>query len=95
LVLWRRDKGKEQILAEVAAPTGPKLHLRLQASNGHLFRFAASADNQTWTDVGDPQPGDQFPPWDRSIRVGLTAGGATGASATFYRFEMRTVDARK
>ncbi len=27
--------------------------------------------------------GDYLPPWDRAVRVALTAGGAPGASARF------------
>jgi xylan 1,4-beta-xylosidase len=92
LVLWRRDKGTQKILSEIAAPEGPKLHLRLRATDGHLFRFEASANGENWVEVGDPQRGDQFPPWDRSIRVGLTTGGAVGASANFQHFEMRSLD---
>jgi hypothetical protein len=94
LVLWRRDKGIQKILSEIPAPTGAKLCLRLQATDGHVFRFAASSTGENWIDVGDPQPGDHFPPWDRSIRVGLTVGGSSGSSADFERFQMRSLNHR-
>ena len=71
----------------VTPPDG-KLHLRMTAREGHLFRFAVSPEGTTWTDVGDEQNGDYLPPWDRGVRVGLTVGGATGASARFESLHM-------
>ena len=89
LILWRRDKGTQKVLAETAAPAGGHPRLQLKAGAGHIFRFAGSADGKSWMEIGDPQSGDQMPPWDRSIRVGLTVGGRTNAAAHFDRFEMR------
>ena len=94
LVLWRRDKGNHKSLAEVEAPHDGKVQLRLQAAEGHIFRFSAKAGTEDWIYVGEPQPGDHLPPWDRSIRVGLTAGGTTNAAA-FDRFQMRPSTAKK
>jgi beta-xylosidase len=88
LLLWHRDKGQFQKLAEAPVPITPHLHLRLIAAQGHLFHFAASADGKTWTPMGDTQKGDKLPPWDRSIRVGLTVGGAENAVGRFVSFRM-------
>ena len=33
--------------------------------------------------------GQFLPPWDRGVRVGLTAQGLATATATFERFELR------
>jgi len=94
LVLWRRDKGHHQELAKVDAPRGTVLHLRLSVENGHVFHFAASSDGKKWSSVGDTQKGDQLPPWDRSIRVGLTAGGGENALAKFESFQLHSVTAK-
>lgn len=89
LTLWRADKGVQRILTEIEGPKSELVFLRLTATDGSKFRFAASGDRKTWIDVGEPQSGDQLPPWDRSIRVGLTVGGTTNAAGSFESFEMR------
>jgi hypothetical protein len=90
LMLWRRDKGKHQVLEEVSAPAKKSVHLRVVGSEGHDFAFAFSADGKNWSPVGKAQRGDDFPPWDRSIRVGLTTGGVSGAKATFEQFRLKS-----
>ncbi|MFL5349677.1 MAG: family 43 glycosylhydrolase [Hyalangium sp.] len=80
---WKDGKSTTQVPASTNAPAGPKLYLRITARQGHLFRFSFSADGTTWSPVGDELNGDYLPPWDRGIRVALTAGGVTGASAKF------------
>jgi xylan 1,4-beta-xylosidase len=83
--LWHRQRNNHQTLTSLDAPTaaGGKLHLRLTARTGHLFQFAVSTDGATWANVGDEQSGYYLPPWDRAVRVALTAGGATEASSRF------------
>ena len=93
LVLWRRDKGVLRQLAEVESPKGRQLGLRLIASKGDQFRFEASAEKGKWFSIGETQPGDRLPPWDRSIRLGLIAGGGEKVEARFDDFEL--VDAAK
>jgi xylan 1,4-beta-xylosidase len=83
VVLWRRERGKQENLAEISAPPGEKIHLQLAAQSGHRFRFAASADGRVWHPVGNDVEGSHLPPWDRSVRVALTAGGAEDAQARF------------
>src|SRR4029077_20327130 len=48
LMLWRVQKGVHQNVASVDAPKGEQLHLRVSATSGRLYQFAASADGQTW-----------------------------------------------
>jgi len=80
--VWRRQDNKPQTIASLDAPAGGKLHLRMTARKGHLLQFAVSPDGNVWTNVGE-QNGDYLPPWDRSVRVALTSGGAPGASVRF------------
>jgi len=93
LVLWRRDKGILRQLAAIESPKGRQLGLRLIASKGDLFQFEASAEKGKWSSVGETQRGDRLPPWDRSIRIGLIAGGGEKVEARFADFEI--VDAAK
>ncbi|HVG33389.1 MAG TPA: family 43 glycosylhydrolase [Pyrinomonadaceae bacterium] len=76
VTLWRLEKGNVQTVTEVNAPNAGYLFLRMTARDGHLYRFAFSKDNRTWTNVGEDLDGAYLPPWDRGVRVALTAGGA-------------------
>jgi len=88
VTVWRREKGKQQTLATKDAPSGPFVYLRMTAKGGDHFRFAMSSDGRNWTEVGDQLKGEYLPPWDRAVRVALTAGGASGAAATFEWFRI-------
>jgi hypothetical protein len=55
----------------------------MTAREGHLYRFAASADGRSWQDIGGEVDGAYLPPWDRGVRVALVAGGERGATARF------------
>jgi beta-xylosidase len=83
LVLWRREKNEQRTLETIAAPPGASLHLRMRARDGQRYRFSVSRDGRDWKNVGDEVDGNYLPPWDRGVRVALTAGGARGASARF------------
>lgn len=83
LILWKRERNKQEIVATTDAPKSSKLFLRMNAKDGHLFRFAVSKNGKTWTDVGAEMNGFYLPPWDRGVRVALTAGGAANANARF------------
>jgi xylan 1,4-beta-xylosidase len=83
LILWRSLRGRTQQLATTDAPGSSKLHLRYIAKNGSNFQFAASADGEKWTTIGEQLEGKFLPPWDRSVRVALTVGGSATAEAEF------------
>jgi beta-xylosidase len=76
VTLWRLEKGTMQTVAEANAPNSGSLFLRMTARDGHLYRFAFSRDNRQWTEVGEESDGQYLPPWDRGVRVALTAGKA-------------------
>lgn len=88
IVLWRCDKGQYRTLTSATIPKTSKIHLRLWTTNGETFRFEASNNGKKWTAIGGTEHGDNLPPWDRSLRVGLTVGGVAGAKARFASFEM-------
>jgi beta-xylosidase len=89
LMLWRVQRGVHEKIVSLDAPKSEQIQLRVSATGGRLFQFAASVDGQTWTTVGATQGGDQLPPWDRGIRVGLTVGGTRDAVGRFLSFELR------
>ncbi|HYP26257.1 MAG TPA: family 43 glycosylhydrolase [Blastocatellia bacterium] len=83
-VLWRREKNEHKNISTMTdVMGGPVFHLRMTAAGGNKFRFALSPDGRNWTDVGDELDGSFLPPWDRGVRVALTAGGSAQASGKF------------
>jgi len=82
LILWRREMNNYTFEAQRRGPASLQrrplevIHLRMQAREGHFYRFAASANGQTWIELGEEVDGAFPPPWDRGVRVALVAGGA-------------------
>ena len=90
--VWKRQKKQDETVATATAPKSTSLRLRMNTRQGHLFKFAISHDGRKWIDVGPELNGDYLPPWDRGVRVALTAGGTAGAAARFN--SLRIVPAR-
>ncbi|HUQ34080.1 MAG TPA: family 43 glycosylhydrolase [Pyrinomonadaceae bacterium] len=83
VILWRREKNEQRTLETIDAPEGASIQLRMRAREGRRYRFSVSTDGRNWKDVGEEVDGEYLPPWDRGVRVALTAGGARGATARF------------
>jgi len=84
ITIWRREKGVEKILAAEGAPSNARaFYLRITARNGSHFQCGFSTDNKSWKSIGPDINGDSLPPWDRSTRVALTAGGPEGLQVRF------------
>jgi beta-xylosidase len=83
--IWRRQRNKTEFMATNAAPSIARIHFRMRVSDGHHFRFAFSDDGRNWKDIGRDidLEGDYLPPWDRGLRVALTAGGIENSAAKF------------
>jgi hypothetical protein len=95
LLLWRRDKDVQRELATVTAPKASKIHLKASVKDGKTFDFAFSSDGHAWQPVGSSLSGEQLPPWDRSIRVGITVGGVNNAMAHFDSFKLHPTSPTK
>jgi xylan 1,4-beta-xylosidase len=82
LTIWKRQQKKHEILAETPVPHQTSLVLRMTANNGHRFLFSSSGDGEHWQETGTAfdLEGEYLPPWDRGIRVALTAGGSGGGA---------------
>ena len=84
VMVWRREKGVERVLAAEEAPsTARAFYLRIVARKGSRFQCGFSIDNKTWKAIGPDIDGDSLPPWDRSMRVALTAAGPDGLPVRF------------
>jgi xylan 1,4-beta-xylosidase len=92
LFIWRRrihdQRSDHQELTTTDAPRRGSIHLRMTAREGRFYRFEASGDGRTWSNVGGELDGTHLPPWDRGVRVALFAGGAEGARARFDRLRI-------
>ncbi|MDB5069441.1 MAG: hypothetical protein JWM87_552 [Candidatus Eremiobacteraeota bacterium] len=84
--VWRRRGGRLVDLA-LARVGREKVHLRCTALEGRAYRFAFSRDGRSWQTLGGRLDGSWLPPWDAGVRIALTVGGATGASARFTAFK--------
>ncbi|RAJ92645.1 beta-xylosidase [Larkinella arboricola] len=91
LTVWKMQKGEKAVLSTQPLPAGKAVHLQLLAKDGHRFSFGYSTDGKTYQSL-TPQPvdGAYLPPWDRAIRVGVTASGTPGQRAVFEDFVMKT-----
>ena len=87
--VWRRRGGHLVELALARVPNRNRVYLRVTALDGSAYRFAFSGDGKSWTTLGGRLDGSWLPPWDAGVRIALTVGGRTGASARFgaFRFE--------
>ena len=83
VVLWRRQKGRHEVLSESPAPKSGPVQLSFVGKNGHQFQFFVGAEP-----IGQDVHGKHLPPWDRNVRVALTAGGVEGAVRKFADFSI-------
>ena len=89
--LLRQHKDVWRELGPRHALSGAKVHLRLEARHGWQFRFSISEDGKDWIALDRESDAKDLPPWDRSVRVALTAGGTAGSEARFEAFSMKSV----
>lgn len=76
VLLWRLEKGNNQIIARAPFSKGDSLYLEMRVREGHFYRFGFSWNQNDWTRLGEELDGSYLPPWDRGVRIALTAGGA-------------------
>ncbi|HEX2608068.1 MAG TPA: hypothetical protein VHK91_11845, partial [Flavisolibacter sp.] len=86
-IMQIRD-GKETRLAGRKVNRQQKMELRLEVVQGKTVQFSWGAENKaaaTWNqrvDIGF------LPPWDRAVRIGLTAKGTETEQAVFDSFRI-------
>jgi len=92
IITWGRHRGEQRELSRQPAPAGRKLSLRLTARLGYRFQLDVSTGDDRWIPCGDAADAKDMPPWDRSVRVALTAGGVAGAVGVFDAFSIRPLE---
>ena len=91
VVLLRQHKGVWKELGSRYPVPGAKVHLRLEARHGWQYQFSISEDGKKWTVLDKESDARDLPPWDRSVRVALTSGGAADAEVRFEAFSMEPI----
>ncbi len=94
IVLWRRKRGKINIVTSIDSAKAAVLYLKMTVAAGHNYRFAFSFDGKRWVECAGKLDGAHLPPWDRGVRVALTVGGVAGARATFDFLRIRPTASR-
>jgi beta-xylosidase len=95
IIVWRRERGQIRELSRQPRLAGDRLFLRLESRRGFHFQLAASADGVRWTPCGEAADAKNLPPWDRAVRVALTAGGGAGAEGVFESFSIKPLENAK
>jgi hypothetical protein len=88
---WRRRRGRttEHVIGTTGGAS--TVRLRLDAIWGRAFRVSYSLDGRDWSDHADVVDGTHLPPWDRGVRIALTAGGKPGGLACWSAFRIDAV----
>ncbi len=77
LRVWQRTAGVHRILHRVYVHTYKGLRLRMRARRGYQFTFQYFM-NGRWIAIRNaPLRAAHLPPWDRGVRIALTAGYTT------------------
>lgn len=83
------SNGRDSVWNALAVRGGKKLHLRVQCTGGNQFVFGYSTNGRTFTPLtSKPVSGSHLPPWDRALRIGVTALGPEGTKAVFDNFKV-------
>ncbi|WP_224997865.1 family 43 glycosylhydrolase [Cesiribacter sp. SM1] len=91
ITLWTVQENKRNTVAQVPAPAAEQVQLRLVAREGDQLQFSWSLDGTNWNTLNQQSlDASYLPPWDRAVRVGLTAQGPAGATAAFNWFRLTT-----
>jgi GH43 family beta-xylosidase len=87
--VWQRTRGKHVVLSETPCENQRAIGLRIRARRGYNFSFEMRT-RRGWIPLRDaPLRAAYLPPWDRGIRIALTAGGTQDAVAHFKHLKVR------
>ncbi|ADB38655.1 family 43 glycosylhydrolase [Spirosoma linguale] len=91
LYVWKLEKGKEQSLGKAQIEAASRVKLLIKVQNGSSLSFSYSTDGTTFKPIGERSiDGSYLPPWDRALRVGLTAKGPNSRVALFDDFTLNS-----
>ncbi len=82
-------EGKQSEVMQTSIRTKRKFYLQMQVENGKDITFLYSAKGKDFQLLNNkPVDGSYLPPWDRSVRVGLTAKGDASQKVSFDDFQL-------
>lgn len=81
--------GKPAYIEEKTVRAKDRLWLRVQVREGKTISLFYSTDGKVFNPFNsEPVDGAFLPPWDRAVRIGLTAKGQAGQKAVFESFKL-------
>jgi xylan 1,4-beta-xylosidase len=90
LIVSKIENDKETIVVKQSITASPKIHLRMDVSNGSEASFSYSVDGVSFVKMNDNAvDGRALPPWDRAVRVGLISKGETSQKAVIESFVLK------
>lgn len=89
LRVWQRTAGKHRVLQEISHPAQHAVRLRMRARRGYQFTFEYYANGRWQALRTAPLRAANLPPWDRGVRIALTAGSAPHARVHFKHLRIR------
>jgi xylan 1,4-beta-xylosidase len=90
LMVSKLENDKETIVIKQSIETAPKIHLRMDVSNGSEASFSYSVDGTSFVKVNDSAvDGRALPPWDRAVRVGLISKGEASQKTVVGSFVLK------
>jgi beta-xylosidase len=90
LTVSKLENDKETIVVKQSITTAPKIHLRMDVSNGSDASFSYSVDGTSFVKINDNAvDGRALPPWDRAVRVGLISKGEVSQKTVVESFVLK------
>jgi xylan 1,4-beta-xylosidase len=90
LTVSKLENDKETVVVKQSITAGPKIHLRMDVSNGSEASFSYSVDGTSFVKVNQSAvDGHALPPWDRAVRVGLISKGAVSQKTVIESFVLK------
>jgi xylan 1,4-beta-xylosidase len=88
--ILKLQNGKREILNETRLPDSNTLVLNVSVNEGHEIIFSYEDGNKKLVQVNkDPVDGAYLPPWDRALRVAITATGGKDQKVVFDNFSLQ------
>jgi beta-xylosidase len=90
LTVSKLENDKETVVVKQSITAAPKIHLRMDVSNGSEASFSYSVDGTSFVKVNDSAvDGRALPPWDRAVRVGLISKGEVSQKTVIESFVLK------
>lgn len=87
---------KTEVMYETRIPSSDRIQLKIEVKQGDQFFFSYGDTAGKFNELNvDAIDGAYLPPWDRALRVSLTAYGSSGQKAVFDDFSVIESSAKK